>query len=38
MGAAARRAIERHTWDRTAEQTMAVYREVVAEQKRGHAK
>lgn len=38
MGAAARRAIERHTWDRTAEQTMAVYREVIAEQKRVHAK
>jgi UDP-glucose:(heptosyl)LPS alpha-1,3-glucosyltransferase len=31
MGSAARATIERHTWDRTAEQTMAVYREVLAE-------
>ena len=30
MGAAARSRIEAYTWDRTAEQTLAVYREVVA--------
>jgi UDP-glucose:(heptosyl)LPS alpha-1,3-glucosyltransferase len=33
MGTAARTSIERHTWDRTAAETMAVYREVVAERK-----
>jgi glycosyltransferase involved in cell wall biosynthesis len=31
MGAAARGAIEEHTWDRAAAQTMSVYHEVVAE-------
>ena len=31
IGAAARAAIEAYTWDRVAEQTMAVYRETVAE-------
>jgi UDP-glucose:(heptosyl)LPS alpha-1,3-glucosyltransferase len=35
MGAAARAAVERYTWDRAAEQTMAVYREVVEEEGRG---
>jgi UDP-glucose:(heptosyl)LPS alpha-1,3-glucosyltransferase len=30
MGAAARSKIEAYTWDRAAEQTMAVYREVFA--------
>lgn len=30
MGAAARTAVEAHTWDRTAVETMAVYREVIA--------
>jgi UDP-glucose:(heptosyl)LPS alpha-1,3-glucosyltransferase len=34
MGAAARVAVEMHTWDRVAEETMAVYREVVAEKGR----
>jgi glycosyltransferase involved in cell wall biosynthesis len=33
MGAAARAAVEGYTWDRVAEQTMAVYREVVAERR-----
>ena len=31
IGAAARAAIEKHTWDRAAAQTMAVYHEAVAE-------
>jgi glycosyltransferase involved in cell wall biosynthesis len=31
MGEAARSAIEAYTWDRTAEETLAVYREVLAE-------
>jgi hypothetical protein len=31
MGAAARSKIEAYTWDRAAEQTLAVYRETVAE-------
>jgi UDP-glucose:(heptosyl)LPS alpha-1,3-glucosyltransferase len=35
MGAAARIAIEAYTWDRAAEQTMAVYREMVSETERG---
>lgn len=30
MGAAARAAVEAYTWDRTAAETMAVYREVIA--------
>jgi glycosyltransferase involved in cell wall biosynthesis len=34
MGTAARAAVERHTWDRVAEQTMAVYLEVLAERGR----
>ena len=36
MGAAARAAIEKHTWDRAAAQTMAVYREAVAQADRGN--
>jgi UDP-glucose:(heptosyl)LPS alpha-1,3-glucosyltransferase len=35
MGAAARSSIEAYTWDRAAEQTLAVYRETVAEFGRG---
>jgi len=35
MGAAARAAIEAYTWDRVAEQTLAVYREAIAETDRG---
>jgi glycosyltransferase involved in cell wall biosynthesis len=35
MGAAARAAIEPYTWDRTAEQTLEVYRQVVAERAAG---
>jgi UDP-glucose:(heptosyl)LPS alpha-1,3-glucosyltransferase len=35
MGAAARAKIEAYTWDRAAEQTLAVYREAVAETDRG---
>lgn len=31
MGSAARSAVESYTWDRTAEETLAVYREVLAE-------
>jgi UDP-glucose:(heptosyl)LPS alpha-1,3-glucosyltransferase len=34
MGAAARAAVEVHTWDRTAAATMAVYQEVVAGRRR----
>jgi UDP-glucose:(heptosyl)LPS alpha-1,3-glucosyltransferase len=34
MGAAARQAIEGQTWDRVAEQTMAVYLEILTERKR----
>jgi UDP-glucose:(heptosyl)LPS alpha-1,3-glucosyltransferase len=34
MGTAARAAVERHTWDRVAEQTMAVYLEILAERRR----
>jgi UDP-glucose:(heptosyl)LPS alpha-1,3-glucosyltransferase len=34
MGAAARAAVEAYTWDRAADQTMAVYREVLAEKRR----
>ncbi|MDB5311170.1 MAG: hypothetical protein JWO38_5372 [Gemmataceae bacterium] len=34
MGAAARAAVEAYTWDRVAEQTMAVYREVLSEKGR----
>ena len=36
MGAAARAAIEKYTWDRVAAQTMAVYHEVVAQADRGN--
>ena len=36
MGAAARAAIEKHTWDRAAAQTMAVYHEAVAQADRGN--
>lgn len=35
MGAAARSAIESYTWDQVAEQTLTVYREVIAENDRG---
>jgi len=35
MGAAARARIEAYTWDRAAEQTLAVYRETIAETDRG---
>jgi len=34
MGAAARAAVEARTWDRVAAETMAVYREVLAERRR----
>lgn len=34
MGAAARAAVEAYTWDRTAAETMAVYREVLAGRRR----
>ena len=34
MGEAARQRIEAYTWDRVADETMAVYREVVAERRR----
>ena len=36
IGTAARAAIEKHTWDRVAAQTMAVYHEVVAQADRGN--
>ncbi len=36
MGVAARSKIEAYTWDRAAEQTMAVYREAAAKADRGN--